>query len=84
MLGAWKPLDKLTDTDVVVIVEAGTLEYEEKLYASAKTQDEGPEKLRQEAMREVAGRLWGAGGRLYFWLRRADLLAARFDRVVFD
>lgn len=27
------------------------------------------------------GMFWGAGGRLYFWIRRADLLAACFDRV---
>ncbi|HEU4419083.1 MAG TPA: YwqG family protein [Planctomycetota bacterium] len=30
---------------------------------------------------DAAGWMWGDGGALYFWIRRADLAALRFDRV---
>jgi uncharacterized protein YwqG len=29
---------------------------------------------------EAAGMMWGDAGRIYFWIRREDLLARDFDR----
>jgi uncharacterized protein YwqG len=30
---------------------------------------------------DEAGWMWGDAGTLYYWIRRPDLLAGRFDRI---
>ena len=31
---------------------------------------------------EASKMVWGDGGRVYFWIRKVDLAARRFDKVV--